>query len=262
MAIQLPDPGENDWAAELNDSLAQLDQQTVVSGSISGDNLVLRRNNGTTVTAGNVRGPAGVAGASDAAVSALVNNASSQTTQALNARLSARMLWGEYANLPSPSSVAPGVQYAATDVPELYVNTGTAWLVAGSGGNELGNAEVVPLFSNGSTTPADVPGMSVTFIVGRRPIEIAVTARLAISVTTSVAYLRILLDGAEVGVLNYVSGYADIWETHYWSRVIRGLTPGTTHTVKVQLARDAAGTGMARIGGDTTNPNVLNVRTK
>lgn len=176
--------------------------------------------------------------------------------------VSSRMIVGEVSTLPAPTTVEDGVQFVSTDVPELYVNNGDSWLVAGAGGNEVGYAEVVPMFSHGGTEPVDVPGMSSTFKVGKRPVEIQVTARLAISVTTSVAYLRFLLDGEEIGVLNYVAGYADQWETHTWARVIHGLPEGSMHTVKVQIARAAVGTGLARIGGDPTNPNVLIVSTK
>lgn len=84
MVLSLPNPGDNPWAAALNAALDQLDAQTVVSGTILGDNLVLTKNDGTVQTAGNVRGPAGTSGASDAAVSALVTGSTATRTSLLN----------------------------------------------------------------------------------------------------------------------------------------------------------------------------------
>lgn len=66
MAINLPDPGQQPWAQQLNAALAQLDAQTVISGTVTGDSLILTRNNGTTIAAGNVRGPAGAVGGTGA----------------------------------------------------------------------------------------------------------------------------------------------------------------------------------------------------
>lgn len=89
MALNLPDPGQSPWATQLNSALEQLDAQTAIGGTVSGDNLILTRNNGTTINAGNVRGPAGPSGASDAAVSALVANPASSTGQALETAIGA-----------------------------------------------------------------------------------------------------------------------------------------------------------------------------
>lgn len=172
-----------------------------------------------------------------------------------------RIIWGNFDELPAPLSVEPGTQFACLDVPELYLNTGSDWIVIGAGGNEIGYAEQIPLTSNASTTPANVAGYSSSFIVGKRPILIQVTAKLAMSVATSVGMLRFLLDGSQIGQLAFVAGYSDVWETHTWSRVIHGLPEGSEHTVQVQLARDPAGTGLARVGGDSNNPNSLKVST-
>lgn len=42
--------------------MAEIEGEVIVDGSVVGDNLILERNNGTTINAGNVRGPAGPAG--------------------------------------------------------------------------------------------------------------------------------------------------------------------------------------------------------
>lgn len=90
MPIQVPSQGDYPWAADLNAALKTLDEQTVVSGSVSGDSLILTRNNGTTVTAGNVRGPVGAAGGSDSSFASFVNNASSLTGAAINTKLATK----------------------------------------------------------------------------------------------------------------------------------------------------------------------------
>lgn len=87
MALNLPNPGQNPWANQLNTALETLDEQTVVDGAVVGDNLVLTRNDGTTVVAGNVRGPVGAPGGSDASFASFVSNPASQTGQALNATI-------------------------------------------------------------------------------------------------------------------------------------------------------------------------------
>lgn len=87
MAIDPPDPGQEVWAPQLNAALAVLDAQTVVSGAVQGDNLILSRNNGTTVNAGNVRGPQGNSGSSDSAVAGYVNNAGSATATAITSKV-------------------------------------------------------------------------------------------------------------------------------------------------------------------------------
>lgn len=54
MALNLPNPGQSPWANQLNSALSTLDAQTVVSGSVIGGNLILTRNDGSTVNAGSV----------------------------------------------------------------------------------------------------------------------------------------------------------------------------------------------------------------
>ena len=46
--------------------MQEIEDQAIVDGSIVGDNLILERNNGATINAGNVRGPAGPTGPSGA----------------------------------------------------------------------------------------------------------------------------------------------------------------------------------------------------
>lgn len=183
---------------------------------------------------------------------------SSLKVEALDA---ARVLWGYYANRPAPNTVKAGVLYSCTDIPELYLNTGNAWVVTGAGGNEIGYAEQVPLVSNTATAPIDVPGFTTTFVVGERPIIVDLFVQLAMDVTTSVGDVFINLDGSRIGKIMWTQGFANIWETHSFHRAIHNLVPGSTHTITVQIARDPSGTGTALIAADTTSPNNLSVRT-
>lgn len=56
MAIELPTPGTRDvWGKKLNAALTKLDQQTVVGASVNSQNhLIVTKNNGTSVDAGDV----------------------------------------------------------------------------------------------------------------------------------------------------------------------------------------------------------------
>lgn len=60
--LPLPEEGQLHWAAPLNESLEQLNEQTVVTGRVVGDNLVLTSADGLDHVAGNVRGPQGSQG--------------------------------------------------------------------------------------------------------------------------------------------------------------------------------------------------------
>lgn len=77
------DPVTLDPSAAPDPAWLAMARATVTSGSIVGDDLVLQRTDGTTVDAGNVRGPAGPA--DDAAIAALAATPGT----ALNGELSA-----------------------------------------------------------------------------------------------------------------------------------------------------------------------------
>lgn len=167
-------------------------------------------------------------------------------------------LVGTLAARPAANTVRPGVQYTPTDVPEVYVSTGTSWIVVGQSGQELGYASSIALFS--TTAQADISGMTTTFVVGQRPIEISAHVRLASAFVGEVARVHIMLDTVEVQrIENGASPYADSWESKFGRVRVQGLTPGSTHTVKLRLSSN--GGGNARIGGDPTLPNNLLVTT-
>lgn len=182
---------------------------------------------------------------------------STKTREIVNGKI----LRNVFAARPAANTVPVNTLFIATDVPEMYVSDGAAWNVTGSSGQELGYAEQTALFNNANTAQADVPGLTVTFIAGARPARFYLSMRTAMSVTTSVGVVSVELDGSEIARLQFVAGYADEWETHSVGRKLPTMTPGTTHTLKVRLARAASGTGTARTAGDLTNPNNLEVVT-
>ena len=81
------------------DHMGLIEAACIVSGAVVGDHLILSRNDGTTVDAGNVRGsqgiqgvkgdagPAGPGNATDTQVAALINTAASSSQLAVDARV-------------------------------------------------------------------------------------------------------------------------------------------------------------------------------
>lgn len=167
-----------------------------------------------------------------------------------------------YALRPLANAVPAGTLFYATDVPEMYRSNGVAWTVIGSGGNELGSAQRTENMSGiTSTTFVSVPGMTTTFKVGERPIEITVTAVADVGTGVKLLSLSPFLDGIEKASAVKVappSGYA----FHSISRTQRvsGLTPGSSHTVDLRVS--VAGSGASgSLYGDASSPILLTVKT-
>lgn len=167
---------------------------------------------------------------------------------------------GTYAARPAASSVSAGSRYNATNVLEQYESNGTAWSVVGAGGNELAYAQSTTIFSVYSTTLTDVTGLTVTFVVGERPIEILMDVDIANEDATFVSTAAIVLDGTVRARLASPANGADRWSTEQRRVRVTGLTPGSTHTAKVQLASSGAAKA-ARVTGDSTNPMSIQVVT-
>ncbi|WP_030147673.1 hypothetical protein [Mycetocola saprophilus] len=169
-------------------------------------------------------------------------------------------LSGTYAARPAANSVPAATIYYPTNVPETYRSDGSVWSVVGAGGNELGYAQLTSQFNTASTTPVDVPGLTVTFVVGERPIMLRLDADMASQGPNGTAVAHIILDGVRLAGPGLNAPPADRWVTI--SRGVRkgGLVPGSTHVAKIQL-QSAATTYSARITGDSTNPASLSVVT-
>jgi len=163
---------------------------------------------------------------------------------------------GLYSARPSASGNS-GLIYYATDVRETYRSNGTAWSVIGGAGNELGYAERSSTFTTTSLTLVDVPGMSITFTAGERPVSINYGATLRNQLSGEFTRLALVLDGSPVGQLLTQS-------TLYYglSRQFRpsAFTPGTSHVAKLQVLTTAAfGAGTAEVFGDPTDRPYIQV---
>lgn len=170
------------------------------------------------------------------------------------------ILTGDFSDRPAATAVPAWTQYAPVDVPELYLSDGTAWRVLAGAGDELGYAEAFPMVSNPDTTPMVVPGLSVTFLAGERPVTAHLSMRLASATAGSRADASLRLDGVEIARIEQTASVADRWQSETLIRRLPRLVPGTTHTVDVAIYR-GFGPGIARTAGDATNPNTLQVVT-
>lgn len=166
---------------------------------------------------------------------------------------------GTFAARPAANTVQNGTLYICTNVPEMYIAQGSTWLVTGSGGNELA-AATSPEFTENSTanTYIDIPGMSVTFTVGMRPIEISYCMGALIFGAVGGCYIRVLLDNVLYADSTHSFQFASIWETISFTGHKRGLVPGSTHTVKLQQAPQGSYT--LRTGWGNV-PKILEVKT-
>ena len=168
-----------------------------------------------------------------------------------------RLLTGTYAARPSASAANSGFTYYATDVRETSMSDGSAWAIVEGGGNELGYAESTVPFTTSSLVLVDVPGMSVTFTAGERPVSINFGSTMRNQLAGEFTRLALILDGSPVAQLLTQN-------TQYYglSRQFRasGFAPGTTHTAKLQALTTAAfGPGVAEIFGDPVDRTYLQV---
>lgn len=160
----------------------------------------------------------------------LVDNADPQ-----NPSVSVVRQLGTFSARPSPASVPAGAIYVASDAREEYVSDGAAWALMPSGGNELGYAERTADYSVAAGTTADVPGLSVTSVVGVGDVAINFGGTMVMNMTTVGEYANLILyvDGVYTSQLlaRAVGDYIVV------SRMCRlsGFTPGATHTFKLGL---------------------------
>ena len=128
-----------------------------------------------------------------------------------------------------------------------------------TGGNEVGYAQATGMQTTTGTALVDVTGLTVTFVAGTRPLSFSLETELTNSVAAGETKAYIVLDGTVIGWISEPAA-AMKWRQH--SRTVRkSLTPGTTHTVKVQLACTSGG-GTAYLGGDPSSPASLTVLTR
>lgn len=165
---------------------------------------------------------------------------------------------GTYAARPAANAVSIGTMYYASDIYEQYRSNGTSWVVIANGGNERGTASMTSLYStsNGIAGPPDVPGMTVTFIAGERPVRFQVDCDLANTVDAHTTSIQVMLDLSVIGTLEVSNVGIDKWITASKGFRQAALTPGTSHTVKLRIFVSG---GVGRIGGAAANPSTLSV---
>lgn len=180
---------------------------------------------------------------------------------------SATVAFGTYAGRPAPAGIAAGSVYVATDVPESYYHNGVEWRPYGAGGAEIAYAAITSQ-QLGPTTAGewgDIPGLSVTFKVGERPVEFSFNGDISNTVAGGVSIVRILLDGVTSLVApSFSIPFATAFPTLSRSVRVANLTPGSTHTAKIQVAaaNGSSGTGRVVVNGAAGNPAELSVVTR
>ena len=175
---------------------------------------------------------------------------------------------GDYADRPA-ANVSKGVMYYAQDVMESYLCDGSTWTVLPAGGSELGYAQLGTLFGTGSTTPVDIPGMTVTCKVGERPVVVTFGGHIACD--AQFARLYLVVDGVTVGNILSPNNYAKSTGTDpafaayntRWRevRLPAFATPGQEHTFKLQLMTIGEGSSLLYGASAEKDYSSLQVRT-
>jgi len=188
----------------------------------------------------------------DDQVAGLIGAPGSATRTQLDTLFIPRDLRGTYAARPAAATVPPGTIYYPTDIPEQYRSDGSTWTVVGSGGNELGHAETAATFTTTSLTAVDIPGLSVTFVAGERPVVARFTGLMWNTAAGVLARACIVIGST---VYRNIGGSGTDSRSYESSVTIRGLTPGASYTVKVQMlsvSAGTAGTGAATPGSQSS----------
>lgn len=150
-------------------------------------------------------------------------------------------LYGTYATRPGATTVLPGTMYYASDTLECYRSNGTIWQVVGSGGNEIAYAQVTSLIStDGTTNPLNVPGLSVTFNAGERPLKAIFQGSTRQNIQDSEVRAYIMVDGVISSIAAARDSLAGGFMTLHTERRMT-FTPGSQHTVSVQLLASISG---------------------
>lgn len=165
-------------------------------------------------------------------------------------------LYGTYATRPAANSVAPGTLYYASDVLESYRSDGALWKVVGAG-SEIGYAQTTGnTDTDGTTNAIDVPGLSITFIAGERPIKVIFQGALRNDTLQQYARGVIQIDGVDAAYAGGRTAVAgEYMESH--AEVRRAFTPGSQHTAKIQVIAPLG--GKTSLSGFATDPAFIQV---
>lgn len=161
-------------------------------------------------------------------------------------------LTGLYSARPAANTVTAGTVYYATNVQETYRSTGAAWSIVGTGGNELGYAEIGggSMTSTTSTTGTDVVGLTVSFTAGERPVQIVLECQTANFVADKITYVDLLVGGVVKRSYPQPGITSDKWSALHAETRVNGLTPGTTYAVSVKFRTEAPATSDARFASE------------
>lgn len=190
--------------------------------------------------------------------SANLSDLASAATARTNLAAAPLSLTGTYAARPAANTVSAGTFYIPSDVPEQYRSNATVWSVVGSGGSEIGYTELTSSpAGTTSTTPVDVPGLTTTFVVGERPIIIRFDAFMRNITAGAYCWGHLVLDGT---VKRTFGGVYTAFTGVGTGVRIAGLTPGSTHTAKIQYSAPAGG-GTTLVEATATYPAGIQVVT-
>ncbi len=169
--------------------------------------------------------------------------------------------YGTYAARPNAVAAGQGFEYYATDVQELYLSTGAAWIVVPSGGTQLGYAQVTANQSTTSSVLTDLTGLSITCMVGERPILIKFGS-LVTNSSNNYCTVALLSNGSQVINGNYLAPVAGASMTSHLQYVVQPgtLTPGQSYTFKAQFNSPFA-IGTASIQASATSPSWIQALT-
>lgn len=166
---------------------------------------------------------------------------------------------GAYAARPTAAAAGVGVEFYATDVLERFRSDGATWIISGTGGMELGYADTVSSFSTTSGTPVDVPGMSITCVVGERPVQFCFSGRTHANTVGQLVNCVLVLDG--VAVMSFTDQATGTDQYFHAGINVRldNLTPGSTHTFSLQIGSAGAG-GSSMVYAAAASPSAIQVR--
>lgn len=200
----------------------------------------------------------------DGAMGILVNDTDSDTRTALDGVYPLKTsvpqsLYGTYSARPAASSVPVGSVYYASDTLEQYRSNGTSWQIVGPAGNEIAYAEITAAFTSTTASAVDVPGLTVTWTAGERPVYLFFSGLMACGSSTPLVWARLILGTSTlVGV-----GGTTATQNVSVERSVRlaGLTPGTSYTAKVRIDLPGGTTGVSsgQVNAAPTNPASLRV---
>jgi hypothetical protein len=146
--------------------------------------------------------------------------------------------------------VRAGTLYYATDIPEQYRSDASTWTPVGTGGNELGYAQITTSQSTASTTGVDVSGLSVTCTVGERPVKVIFDGVLRNTTVGVYARAQILVDGTLTATVGGPTALASEYRAGHREVRVSGLTAGSSHTFKIQILAPTGGTTSVEGSGD------------